>query len=74
MIAVQPEDEWKLEQGLAAAELPIRDQTLPEGQFVEDVPSDPELEKVLAEAKDFVEKDEIDRDTLFAEERPGWRG
>ncbi|ETI21467.1 hypothetical protein G647_07814 [Cladophialophora carrionii CBS 160.54] len=69
-----PQDEWKLEQGLAAAELPIRDQTLPEGQFVEDVPPDPELEKELAEAKEFVEKDEIDRDVVFAEERPGWRG
>jgi sulfite oxidase len=44
------------------------------GQHIEDVPPDPELEQELAEAKEFVEKDEFDRDIVFAEEREGWRG
>lgn len=71
---MQPKDEWKLEQGLAGAEVPIRDQTLPGGKFVEDVPADPVLDKALAEAKQFVQKDDIDHDKVFAEERRGWRG
>ncbi|KIX08534.1 uncharacterized protein Z518_03190 [Rhinocladiella mackenziei CBS 650.93] len=54
------EDEWKLEQGLTGAELPIRDQTLLEG----DIPQS----AILSDEENS--EDDYDPDILFAEE---WR-
>lgn len=72
--AHQPSDEWKLEQGLAAAELPLRDQTAPPGHQFQQVKadSDSEDESDAAKADDIA--GEEDPDVVFAEEREGWRG
>ncbi|KAL2429731.1 Sulfite oxidase, mitochondrial [Exophiala dermatitidis] len=70
---MQPKDEWKLEQGLAAAELPIDDQTHPEGQAVAKLEaSDESSSEDDAKADDIAKKD--DPDVVFAEEREGWHG
>lgn len=75
MISIQPQDEWKREQGLAGAELPIRDQTLPEGQYIKDVLTDDDATDEDDAAKaDDIAKEDYDPDVLFAEEREGWRG
>ncbi|KIV93212.1 hypothetical protein PV10_04447 [Exophiala mesophila] len=72
---VQPGDEWKLEQGLAPAELPLIDQTA-KGQAsrptktVDDVDSSSEDD--AAKADDIAAEE--DPDVLFAEEREGWHG
>lgn len=71
--SMQPKDEWKLEQGLAAAELPIDDQTHPEGRAVAKLEaSDESSSEDDAKADDIAKED--DPDVLFAEEREGWHG
>lgn len=83
MLKQQPNDEWKLEQGMAPAELPLLDQTIPPEQRFKQVhatskakktgpPQDSEDEEDAAKA-DGIAADE-DPDVIFAEERPGWRG
>lgn len=61
-------DEWRIEQGLAGAKLPILDQTGIETVFIEpgqykEFPKDEEAIKALG-----------DPNVLFAREREGWRG
>lgn len=75
MLSIQPTDEWKLEQGLAAAELAIRDQTLPEGHvYKRRVESSDEESGGDDDAKaDDIAKED-DPNVVFAEEREGWRG
>ncbi|KAI1610983.1 sulfite oxidase [Exophiala viscosa] len=68
----QPNDEWKLEQGLAAWELPLRDQTLPQGHQGVKPDQDSEGETDADKADDIAGED--DPDVLFAEEREGWHG
>lgn len=65
----QPPDEWKEEQGMAAAVEPLLDQTLNDAKAL-----------VLGKGSDQKSGEEIDieeedsRDVTFAEERPGWGG
>lgn len=59
---------------MAGAELPIRDQTLPEGQLIMDVSSDGDTDEDDAAKADDIAKEDYDPDEVFAEEREGWRG
>lgn len=84
MLNQQPHDEWKLEQGLAPAELPLLDQTIPPEQRYKQAHAVPKVKEVAptqdsedeedaAKADDIAAADE-DPAVIFAEERPGWRG
>jgi len=67
--AVQPEGEWRLEQGMAPADLPIRDQSLRQQT------SSPASKPSAKEGTDDREAAaSIDPDVEFAEEHKGWRG
>jgi sulfite oxidase len=61
-------DEWKIEQGLAAAELPVLDMTGPETRAIP-----PQVFGKLTR-DDAKIKAVGDRSRLFARERPGWKG
>ena len=64
-----------LEQGLAGAELPLKDQTLPPEQDADDaVHSDHESDSDAEKADNIARDDDIDPAVDFAEEREGWRG
>lgn len=74
MISIQPQDEWKLEQGLAPAELALLDQTTrSDARAKPDPPSDVESSDDDDAKADDIAKDD-DPDVLFAEEREGWHG
>lgn len=61
-------DEWRIEQGMQGAKLPIIDQTGKETVFIH--PIDPP-----AITKDQAVIDAVgDRNKLFAAERKGWKG
>lgn len=61
-------DEWRIEQGMQGAKLPIIDQTGKETVFIH--PTDPP-----AITKDQAAIDAVgDRKKLFAAERKGWKG
>lgn len=75
MISTQPQDEWKLEQGLAPAQLALLDQTArndgaTKPKELDDVDSSSDDDDAKA---DGIAKDD-DPDVLFAEEREGWHG
>lgn len=61
-------DEWKIEQGLAGAALPVLDMTGPETRTI----------PPAGAAKPFKDEELIaslgDRNQLFQMERPGWKG
>lgn len=61
-------DEWKIEQGMAAAALPVLDMTGPETIHI----------PPAAAQKDFKDEEAIkavgDRNALFQMERTGWKG
>lgn len=61
-------DEWKIEQGLSAAQLPILDQTGRETEAIQPVVW-PELTKDEAAIEAVG-----DRDELFQREKDGWVG
>lgn len=74
MISTQPKDEWKLEQGLAPAELALLDQTAPrDGTTRPSTLSDVESSDDDDAKADDIAKDE-DPNVMFAEEREGWHG
>jgi hypothetical protein len=74
MISIQPKDEWKLEQGLAPAELALLDQTTrKDGETRPSALSDVESSDDDDAKADGIAKEE-DHDALFAEEREGWHG
>lgn len=74
MISEQPKDEWKLEQGLAPAELALLDQTAPkDGETRPSALSDVESSDDDDAKADGIAKEE-DPNVLFAEEREGWHG
>jgi hypothetical protein len=80
----QPNDEWKLEQGMAPAELPLLDLTIPPEQRFQQVEAKSKGSKVdqgqesSEDEEDAAKADDIaaeeDPDVAFAEEREGWRG
>ncbi|KAK6384381.1 hypothetical protein LTS17_001944 [Exophiala oligosperma] len=83
MLNQQPHDEWKLEQGLAPAELPLLDQTIPLEQRYKQAHAVPKVKEVAptqdsedeedaAKADDIAAADE-DPAVIFAEERPELR-
>ena len=72
-LLIQPGDEWKLEQGLVASELPLRDQTLSKHDAPDGVHSDDESSDGDAAKADGIARDD-DPDVTFAEEREGWHG
>lgn len=61
-------DEWKIEQGLVGAELPVLDMTGPEIKAL-----DPQTFGELTRDDKAIEA-VGDRDELFARERKGWAG
>lgn len=61
-------DEWKIEQGLHGAKLPIFDQTGSEEVYIEPSPL-PELKKDASAIEALGNRDE-----LFTREREGWKG
>lgn len=61
-------DEWKIEQGLSGAVLPVLDMTGPETKSL-----DPQVFGELTKDEEAV-KAVGDRDNLFARERKGWVG
>ena len=61
-------DEWKIEQGLSAAQLPILDQTAPQTEDIQPVVW-PELTKDEEAIKAVG-----DRNELFQREKEGWQG
>lgn len=61
-------DEWKIEQGLHGAKLPVFDQTGSEHVYIEPAPL-PELKKDVRTIEALG-----DRDKLFTREREGWKG
>ena len=69
----QPNQEWKIEQGMSAAGMPLRDETM--SRYSQSIPShdvhQPASGITGAETED---KDEEDPNTIFAEEYPGWHG
>ena len=64
-------DEWKIEQGLSGAQLPILDQT-----GTHPVTIQPKKPAVIKEDRNYEEaaKEVGDRDKLFVRERDGWKG
>lgn len=65
-------DEWKIEQGLSAAKLPILDQSGPHVVAIHPRKSD---EGDYASSLKEVDHDEGgDRNVMFAREREGWKG
>ncbi len=85
MSSKQPNDEWKLEQGMAPAELPLLDLTIPPEQRFQQVEAKSKGSKVdqaqdssSEDEEDAAKADDIaaeeDPDVVFAEEREGWRG
>jgi len=60
-------DEWKIEQGLHGASLPILDQTGSEVRYVKPFEYKPWIDQAAIDALG-------DRNKLFAEEREGWDG
>jgi len=74
MISTQPSDEWKLEQGLAPAELALLDQTASKARdarpsALSDVESSDDDD---AKADDIAKEEDLN--VVFAEEREGWHG
>lgn len=61
-------DEWKIEQGLVGAELPVLDMTGPETKAL-----DPQVFAELTRDDEAI-KAIGNRDELFARERKGWVG
>lgn len=61
-------DEWKIEQGLSGAVLPVLDMTGPETKAL-----DPQTFGELTKDEEAI-KAVGDRDKLFAAERKGWTG
>jgi sulfite oxidase len=61
-------DEWKIEQGLVGAELPVLDMTGPETKAL-----DPQMFGELVRDDKAIEA-VGNRDELFARERKGWVG
>ncbi|KAJ9495668.1 hypothetical protein LTR99_004901 [Exophiala xenobiotica] len=84
MSSKQPNDEWKLEQGMAPAELPLLDLTIPPEQRFQQVEAKSKGRKVdqgqesSEDEEDAAKADDIaaeeDPDVVYAEEREGWRG
>lgn len=68
----QSSDEWKLEQGLAGAEIPVLDQTPHEHEYTSKAGDDQTGEKGTTGANET--KPGGDAKTLFVEEREGWDG
>ncbi len=65
-------DEWKIEQGLMGASLPILDQSAPEPRYVKPMEYKP---RAYRPREDQAAIDSVgDRDKLFADEREGWAG
>jgi sulfite oxidase len=61
-------DEWKIEQGLSGAVLPILDQTGPKTKAI-----DPQVFGDLTKDEEAI-KSVGDREKLFTRERKGWVG
>lgn len=75
----QPGSEWKLEQGLAAHELPVLDQTL----HKDDIKAQSQSEGPGSVGSNIIDVDtarvgmvnqKYDPSVVFAEEKEGWRG
>jgi sulfite oxidase len=60
-------DEWKIEQGIHGASLPILDQTTGESRYVQPAEYQPWKDEAAI-------KSVGDRNELFKEERDGWEG
>ena len=61
-------DEWKIEQGLSGAVMPVLDMTGPENKFLL-----PRVASELTKDKEAI-KAVGDRKELFKRERKGWKG